>query len=188
MKLRTARRTGKVVLELEGSETGLPASTLPELRLHRILVPIDFSECSRKALQYAASFARQFQAELMLLHVVELPVVTGLPAEPMLPEMEAPEDTAAELGAWAKQSGVAGAKAVVSTGPAYAEIVDTADEGNVDLIVIGTHGRRGLAHLLMGSTAEKVMREAPCPVLVVREREHDFLAGAAGTVPGNEGR
>lgn len=181
MKVRTARRPGKVVLELDGTEAGLPPSPLPELRLRRILVPVDFSGCSRKALEYGRSFARQFNAELVLLHVIDLPVSGGLPMEPVLPDLEAPETVAKDLATWAREAGGPSTKAVIRTGPAWAEIVEAADEGNVDLIVVGTHGRTGLAHLLLGSTAEKVMREAPCPVLVVREVEHDFLESAAGT-------
>jgi nucleotide-binding universal stress UspA family protein len=61
---------------------------------------------------------------------------------------------------------------------AYQEIIGAATDGNVDLIIIGTHGRSGLAHVFLGSTAERVTRHAPCPVLVVREQEHDFVPGA----------
>ncbi len=65
---------------------------------------------------------------------------------------------------------------VVRQGPPFLEIVRYAQEANIDLIVLGTHGRGGLAHMLLGSVAEKVVREAPCPVLTVRHPEHEFVA------------
>ena len=65
---------------------------------------------------------------------------------------------------------------VVRQGPPFLEIVRYAQEANIDLIVLGTHGRGGLAHMLLGSVAEKVVRKAPCPVLTVRHPEHEFVA------------
>src|ERR1041385_7223114 len=74
MKVRSSPKTGRMVMELERKETALPPVPLAEIQLKRILVPVDFSECSNKALQYAASFAKQFSAEIVLLHVVEPPI------------------------------------------------------------------------------------------------------------------
>src|ERR1041385_6246706 len=74
MKVRSSPKTGRMVMELERKETALPPVPLAEIQLKRILVPVDFSECSHKALHYAASFAKQFSAEIVLLHVVEPPI------------------------------------------------------------------------------------------------------------------
>ncbi len=178
MKVRTDRRSHGVVVELERGESELPPVALPEVKLKRLLVPVDFSDCSRKALHYAISFAKQFSSEVMLLHVVE-----ALPPTPELSERdteavraEVHEEAAKELSSWrASVVSKASVKAIVREGTPYREIVAAADEDNVDLIIIGTHGRTGMAHLLMGSTTERVVRHARCPVLVVREREHDFV-------------
>jgi nucleotide-binding universal stress UspA family protein len=158
----------------------LPPISLPEVNLKKILVPIDFSESARKAMEYGLSFARQFNAEILLLHVIEF---TPLPAPPLAivqdetTQAKLHESSAKELGEWRDAiSAQTIVRASVRDGiSAHAEIVKAAAEGNIDLIILGTQGRTGLAHLLIGSTAERVVRHAPCPVLVVREREHDFV-------------
>jgi len=181
MKLRTTRRSRNVILEIGPRDSSLPPVPLQELRLNRILLPVDFSDCSRKAMTYASSFARQFQAELLLLHAVEPAAPAAMAAEFVPPEGESLEEAAKLLATWRNTCGAPSSKAVIRTGVAHQEIVRAAEEGNVDLIVIGTHGRRGLVHFLLGSTAERVVREAGCPVLVVREREHDFVESGAGS-------
>jgi universal stress protein A len=180
MKVK-AGRSEKVILEMGAGDAGLPPSVLPELTLKRILLPVDFSESSRKALEYALSFARQFNAEMLLLHVIETvvppsPEMVVLESEALTAKLHA--EAAKRLSEWRKQvASQASVKAVVRNGiSAHREIVDAARENNVDLIILGTHGRTGLAHLFIGSTAERVVRHAPCPVLVVRERQHDFVA------------
>jgi nucleotide-binding universal stress UspA family protein len=187
MKIRAARRSQDehVVLQMEPRNSTLPPISVPEVNLKKILVPIDFSAQSRKAMQYGLSFAKQFNAEVLLLHVVEL---TPLPAPPlMVVQDEATqagvhESTAKELAAWRDEiSSQAAVKASVRNGISpHAEIVNAATEGNMDLIILGTQGRAGLAHLLIGSTAERVVRHAPCPVMVVRKREHDFVSNPEG--------
>ena len=181
MKLRTSRRSRNVVLEMEPRDAGLPPITLPELQLRRILVPVDFSDCSRKVLQYGVSLARQFSAEVLLMHVV-----VSVPPLPQVPVLESQaldakyhEQAARELSEWRREAVAhAAVKAVVRRGvSASREIVEAALESNSDLIVIGNHGRTGLARVFLGSTAEQVVRHAPCPVLVIRQREHDFIAG-----------
>jgi nucleotide-binding universal stress UspA family protein len=186
MKIKAARRSQDVVLEMEPQSSVLPPISLPEVKLKKILVPIDFSEPSRKAMQYALSFGRQFNAEVLLLHVIEF---TPLPAPPLAVVQDETtraklhESSAKELAAWRDSiRGQARVLASVRDGlSAHTEIVKAASEGNVDLIILGTQGRTGLAHLLIGSTAERVVRHAPCPVLVVREREHDFVSTFEGT-------
>src|SRR2546429_487271 len=174
MKIRAARRQEDVVLEMEPSNSTLPPISVPGVNLKKILVPIDFSAQSKKAMDYALSFAKQFNAEVMLLHVIEL---TPLPAPPLTivqdetTQAAVHENAAKHLAEWRNEiSSQAAVKASVRNGISpHAEIVNAATEGNVDLIVLGTQGRTGLAHFLIGSTAERVVRHAPCPVLVVRE-------------------
>jgi nucleotide-binding universal stress UspA family protein len=186
MKIRAARRSDDVVLEMEPSNSALPPISLPEVNLKRILVPIDFSPQSRKAMEYGFSFAKQFNAEVLLLHVIEM---TPLPAPPLTVVQDETtqatlhENAARELAQWRDEiSSQVAVKASVRNGiSAQAEIVNAATEGNIDLIVLGTRGLTGLAHLLVGSTAERVVQHAPCPVMVVREREHDFVGNSEGT-------
>jgi universal stress protein A len=153
--------------------------SLSEIKLRHILVPTDFSECSRKALSYALSFAKQFGAEILLLHVVEsVPAVaqnTLLQSTMMTAALH--EESEKRLGGWQLEAmSDAPVNTMTCDGLPWQRIVEVAREKNVDLIVAGTGGRSGLARVLLGSTAERVVRHAPCPVLVVREREHDFLA------------
>ncbi len=180
MKLRTARHSHNVVLEMEPQDAALPPIALPELQVRRILVPVDFSECSRKVLHYGVSLARQFNAEVLLVHVL-----VSVPPPPQVLVLEAEtlgakyhEEAAKQLSEWRKEAvSHATVKAAVRSGTsAYYEIVEAARESNCDLIVIGNRGRTGLARVFLGSTAEQVVRHAPCPVLVIREREHDFIA------------
>ena len=151
------------------------------IELRRILVPIDFSEHSKKALQYAIPFAEQFKASIDLLYVVEPTVYpadfsfgqVGFPSV----EDELRQRGAAELDGMAKREIGArvAARCVVRTGKAFNEIDQHAKEESVDMIIIATHGHSGMEHVLFGSTAEKVVRYAPCPVLVVRIEEKEFV-------------
>lgn len=138
----------------------------------RILVPTDFSEGSRHALEYAVALAARLGASLHVLHVREDPVVTALWAEGYVDteslaaarDAEATRDLQAELTA----AGAGAATWDVTAGPVSATIVRVARDRDADLIVMGTHGRTGMAHVLMGSIAEQVMRAAGCPVLTIR--------------------
>jgi nucleotide-binding universal stress UspA family protein len=141
----------------------------------RILVPTDFSEPSEAALEYAKGLAARFGASLRLVHVVEDPIVTGaFGAETYVPE---PIGFSAALRADAEQRlatlltpadlGTLRATTEVLSGPSASTIVNAARELGVDLIVMGTHGRTGVVHALMGSVTERVVRSAPCPVLTV---------------------
>ena len=141
-----------------------------ELNIRKVLVPLDFSDPSLQALQYARRFAAPSQAELILLYVIEpvaypaeLGVVINLDAD-------LAERALGELEKLRQQylSDYPATRCLVRSGVADAEIVNTAAEEQADLIVIGTHGFSGLKHLLLGSTAERVVRDAPCPVLTVR--------------------
>ena len=159
----------------------MPAqSPLTRLSLKRILVPTDFSPLSKKALQYAQRFAENFHAEVILVHVIEpevTPAFDGymISPPPMLNSSDASEKKALKtLAMKVRMAGVERVESNVRRGLASHEIVDAARDFNVDLIVIATHGYTGWKHFCIGSTAERVVRAAPCPVLVVREKEHEF--------------
>ena len=162
-------------------ETADTIELVPQiLHLKKILVPTDFSETSKKAVQYALRFAEQFGCEIALLYVVE-------PATPMIgaplgvePFTEKDEFSMAEkdLAVLAAESHTTGAHSVsslVRVGHAPNEITKAAKDLDVDLIIIATHGYTSWRHFCIGSTTERVVRTAPCPVLVVREKEHEFV-------------
>ena len=146
-----------------------------ETTINKVLVPIDFSDYSKSALKYAVNFAKSFNAEIILIYVVE-PVIyppdfsMGQIAMPSI-NTEWDDRAKEELQKLAKSEivGSANVKTVIKTGKPFVEIIETAKEENVDLIISATHGRSGVEHILFGSTAEKVVRKAPCPVLTLRE-------------------
>lgn len=150
--------------------------TVAEMQLKRILCATDFSQCSRKALRYAVSLGRQFGAEVFLVHVYEpAPPQVGV-LEGALVETNLYTDLATQLEHWREDLPQdLRSNATMRQGAPAREIVAAAEESQIDLIVVGNHGRRGLARAVLGSTAEKVVRLAPCPVLVVREHEHEFI-------------
>ena len=149
--------------------------------LKRILVPTDFSPLSRKALEYALRFAEEFGADVTLLHVIEPEVPPTFDGVVIAPPSVANESRAKctnRLKELAGSIALPGTNRIgfnVRTGLAAYEITEAAKELGVDLIVIATHGYTGWKHFAIGSTAERVVRAAPCPVLVVREREHEFV-------------
>jgi len=138
-----------------------------------LLVPIDFSESADQALDYAIRLARTLNARLTLLHVIQPVPMAGVDMGVTLPEAYLRELEAEVQGsreAWLARvtaAGLTGESAVIYGVP-FHEIVETAKARLVDLIVMGTHGRTGLMHVLLGSVAERVVRLAPCSVLVVR--------------------
>lgn len=137
-----------------------------------ILVPTDFSPSSSAAIDVAISLAAAFHAELTLLHVWEVPVYPYMEMMPNSSEMIGVVERAATECLAAKlkevQARLPRAKSLLKMGLAWQDIVDTSKEVGSDLVVIGTHGRRGISHALMGSVAEKVVRLSPVPVLTVR--------------------
>jgi universal stress protein A len=185
MKAKPSKHSGEVILEVgRRDESLLAASATAPFRINSILVPVDFSECASKALRYAIPFAIQHHASVTLLHVIASPPPpynTGELGALDYAVIDSDMRSAAEekLKALAEKELAGGTENqwVVRTGSASAEIVALARSMPADLIVISTHGRTGLKHVLLGSVAEDVVRRAPCPVLVVREREHDFLGG-----------
>ena len=143
---------------------------------NRILVPMDFSEPSDAALEYARTVATRFGGTVHLLHVAEDPYRALYSAEVYVPIMEGLReeiltDALDRLKNRLRSSDVRelGATAEAIIGMPARSIVEYAGAHDIDLIVMGTHGRGGMSHLLMGSVAERVVRTAGCPVLTVRQ-------------------
>lgn len=151
------------------------------IKLKKVLVPTDFSDSARHAFSYGVSFAREYKAELVLLHVVENLTVGyasdlfPVPMAEVFQEISGYAKTElAKLAEEAKQKGVA-VSDVVAQGKPSAEIIRYAAENGVDMIVLGTHGKGMLDQALFGSTTERVVRRSPCPVLTVRMAGHEFV-------------
>jgi nucleotide-binding universal stress UspA family protein len=149
------------------------------IEIKNILLPADFSEPCLKATEYAVSLAHRFQARLHVLHVIEDPVVYLPMFESYpLPTRQQFETYAQDrLENWIAEEDSAGIKLELQWrhGNPHLEIVDYAKDNQIDLIVIGTHGRGAAAHLLLGNVAEKVVRKAPCPVLTVHSSGKQFV-------------
>jgi universal stress protein A len=176
MKLKTSSKNQSLAdvpedaVQHEEHENG---TTLPAPAIKKILVPVDFSNCSLRALDYAVALAEHFASRMILLHVVEpggygisyctLPADEGgSEGNPLQPEREqlsalhrkrVPQRVSCEL--------------LVRMGHAYSEIPDTAKALGADIIVLGAQGSSGLKHVSLGSTAERVLKHSPCPVLTV---------------------
>jgi nucleotide-binding universal stress UspA family protein len=166
-----------------GSESGKATlegkATMIEIK--KILMPTDFSEYSQFALKYAVALAEGFKAKLYVMHVCEHSVTGAGPeayhfsVPEFLADVEKNEkETLSQVVQEIQSKGIA-AEGVFVTGRAYIDIVEKAKELDVDLITLATHGRKGFSHLVFGSTAEKVVRLAPCPVLTVKHPEHEFV-------------
>ncbi len=150
------------------------------IKIERIMVPTDFSECSKEALKYGCEFARQFGAELHLFHVLPDLALIAEPGLAITPEeylKELREGTEKAMQEFVDDEMGKGLTIVreITEGVPFVEIIRYARDKEVDMIVIGTHGRTGIAHVLLGSVAEKVVRKAPCPVLTVRPDQHEFV-------------
>ena len=144
------------------------------------MAPTDFSRASKKALKYAVRFARDFGSELTLLHVVEPTTSSNFDDAPEAPafskaDMADAEQRLRTLVQSVRDAGVSGIRSTIRMGLAAHEVVEVAKGLHADLIVIATRDYEGWKHLVVGSTAARVARAAPCPVLVVREEEHDFV-------------
>ncbi len=152
------------------------------IRLKKILFPTDFSEPAVQAEQYACALAEQFDAELHILNVISDAVMASPdPASAyVIPVTTLEEVHAAVVEALAKVPAAPVSanrflRREVRVGNPFLEIVKYAEEHDIDLLVIGTHGRTGLAHALLGSTAERIVRKSKCPVMTVHPRGHQFV-------------
>lgn len=149
------------------------------MQIKTILFPTDFSNGARAAMDHAVSLARDYQAKLILLYVIqdisiaEWYIPSSLSVADLVEDMQ--KSAWQEMEKWgAEVSEVKDVEKVVVRGVPFVEIIKTAREKKADLIIIGTHGRTGIDHMLFGSTAEKVVRKAPCPVLTVRMAGKEF--------------
>ena len=150
------------------------------INIKNILCPVDHSDCSKEALKYAVSFAIKDNSKLYLLHVIDIrtfdesinAMTPQIPDDETLAQLKTklldciPEEMRDDMNV----------EALVVQGIPFVEIISTAKRNDVDMIVLGSHGRTGISHMMMGSVSEKVVRKAPCPVLTVRKSDHKFTA------------
>jgi nucleotide-binding universal stress UspA family protein len=176
---QTAVRKASRKVEVCISKAGDNIIELAPMLLHmkNILVPLDMSARSLKALRYAVPFARQFNAKLILLHVVEAAAYSPEIPYPLPLQSQKTKKVKKDLNQ-VRDAHIPPeiiTETVVRHDFVPDAVVEVARKKKADLIIVSTHGRTGVAHVLLGSTAEKIVRHAPCPVLVVREKEHDFV-------------
>lgn len=147
--------------------------------VHRILVATDFSGYSAEAVRYAVHFGKTLNADLYVLHVFEPAyaspggaLLSVLPDEVHTWVKQLKDEDTRKLEATVEKlrGEIPNVKGIFKTGMPFVEVIRSAEEIPADMIVVGTHGRSGLAHVLMGSVAERVVRKASCPVLTVRPK------------------
>jgi nucleotide-binding universal stress UspA family protein len=183
---RVVRYSPCPVLVVRGSDSRKKPS--PKLAtLQKILVPVDFSDCSMKGLEYAKALTREFKAKLILLHSIALQyyIASDEYARYDLPRLLEQTDKAAkqqmrDLVQQTNWNGI-GVETSIQIGHAGQQICAEASDRKADLIAISTHGRTGFKHVLLGSTAEYVVRHASCPVLVVPSRERALPKSAVAS-------
>ena len=150
------------------------------IELNRILAATDFSACSHEALEYAGELEKRFSAELHLLHVADDPHAllphagAAIPVEVLASAEAQTVEALTRAAEFLEKEGRQVYRSVVRGVP-FLEIIRYAREHDIGLIVIGTHGRTGLQQAMIGSVAERVVRKAPCPVMVVRSSGHQFV-------------
>lgn len=169
-----AQRRKSAARIAHGARTQPAAPGARTVRAQTILVPVDFSEQSQRALEYACRFARTVNARLLLLHVLE-----SFPIDKFLsPDTVTAENSSRLAGARSALAALETAlpdaellrePGLVRVGKPFETIVQVAKDKGVDLIIVGSHGYTGVKRLYLGSTAERIVRLAPCHVLVVRE-------------------
>jgi len=150
------------------------------MQIKTILFPTDYSNGARAAMDHAISLAKDYHAKLILLYVIqdisiaEWYIPSSISAGELIEDMQ--KSAWQEMDKWFSEVSkqVKDVEKMVVRGVPFVEIIQTAKERNADLIVIGTHGRTGIDHMLFGSTAEKVVRKAACPVLTVRIAGKEF--------------
>ncbi len=165
------------------ADSNPPASHLEDFHLHTIMVPVDFSENSMGAVDYAVKLGKRFGSRLILVHIYHFPVElltdwsaygtlagSGELLEALRKEREQ------QLSALAAEKAASGLEIAtrVLEGTPFSEIVKAARTEKADILIMGTRGLTGIKHVLIGSTAEKVVRKAPCPVLVLKPENFDF--------------
>jgi nucleotide-binding universal stress UspA family protein len=151
------------------------------MEIRKILAPTDFSEYGSAGVEYAIDLAKHFQADLILIHVVAEEVfavmgegTTALPIDQMVEDRRSEMEELVSRVVRPRFGPSAVVKQIVVLGSPFVKIIETAKSEAADLIVMSTHGRSGLSHLLIGSVTERVVRKASCPVLSIRPAEHKF--------------
>jgi len=150
------------------------------MQIKTIIFPTDFSQGARAAMDYAVSLAKDYDAKLILLYVIqdisiaEWYIPSSISATDFIEDMQ--KSASREMEKWGAEvaAKVTNVEKMVVRGIPFVEIIKTARDRDADMIVIGTHGRTGIDHMLFGSTAEKVVRKAHCPVLTVRIAGREF--------------
>lgn len=147
------------------------------MKINTILVPTDFSELSNEAVDYAFSMAQRIGAKMVFMHTLEWPdhpdEMTPMADEGYAFMKDRGNAMLHDLVEQAEKEGLE-ASALLADGVPFVEIIQGARQHNADLIIMGTHGRTGFSHVMMGSQAEKVVRLAPCPVLTIKSPQHVF--------------
>ncbi|MGH9358235.1 MAG: universal stress protein [Terriglobia bacterium] len=149
------------------------------LKIEQILCPVDFSEVSKKAFEYAVSLAQRYKAKLYVQHSIEPVTVFSYESFPGWSEMYEILKSGAETS-MSELMSLPGSQAVhpepsILVGTPSESILNFAEKKSIDLIVMGSHGRRGMDRFVMGSVTDRVLRKAKCPVLAVRKPAHDFI-------------
>lgn len=156
------------------------------IQLKKVLVPVDFSDFSQKALRYGVEVARDRQASLTLIHVINQRIIDAVHelsvkgykgdfVEAMRRMVQDREEELRQVLPAEWREGIPEIRFEIRKGRPAEEIINYAKENAIDLIVVGTHGRSALLSTLIGSVANTVVLRAPCPVLVVRALQHDFV-------------
>lgn len=146
---------------------------------NKILCPVDFSEFTDEILAYAVNIAKRFDSELHLIHIIPnlnyfTPYESFLTPENLVAiERNIEGEVGKDFDKITKKLDLP-FRRIIKTGVTFVEIIDYIKEQGIDLVVMGTHGRSGLEHILIGSVAEKVVRKSPCPVLTVRPKDKTF--------------
>lgn len=153
------------------------------IEIKKILYPTDFSEYADHARSYVSEMARAFNSKVLLMHTIQAPSHYELaynyelalnPEEIGEKRQKAADAKIEEIAAKLRAEGI-DVETRITLGSAFVDIVAAARKDKVDLIILSTHGWGFIKHVLMGSTAERVVRKAPCPVLTVRKEEHEFV-------------
>ena len=163
----------------EGQQSEEGIEEVEKFSIDRILCPVDFSEFSSTALRYAISLARHFSAQLYVQHAAQIPqgllLAEGEPGavkdwQGRLPRFEQ------YIANFLRENGVetSGVKVLINEGAALDCILETISTQQIDLLVMGTHGRKGIRRVMVGSVAEEVIHQSPCPVLVISQPEKEF--------------
>ncbi len=152
------------------------------IKIERILFPTDFSPTAEHALKYALTFASEHKAKLYVMHVIQdpdSPVVFGEEgasvAPPSFEKMEARAKKAIQQLIPEQYMKELDIENIIVRGRPLKEILKCAKKYNIDFLTMASHGRKGISHILMGSLAEKVVQMAPCPVLIIKHPEHEFV-------------